>query len=130
MVTPLPCYRLLLTSSILILLCQVITIPVYAQLRLKDSTVRKQLTALQSNARTAAARHFSDSLTKQKDSLFQLFTRPALQFTGGTVSYNFNYRSNIDTPYLQKDVVQHNVSGRLDVTVAGAIPVQVNYRLR
>lgn len=57
-------------------------------------------------------------------------TRPAIRVNGGYVSYQFNYRSIIDTPYAEKDVMQHNVTGRLNVTVANLVPLQVNYWIR
>jgi hypothetical protein len=57
-------------------------------------------------------------------------TRPAFRVNGGMVCYNANYRSIIDTPYAEKGILQHNVTGRWDVTVAGIFPIQVNYWLR
>src|SRR5581483_6814047 len=57
-------------------------------------------------------------------------TRPAIRIKGGYVSYQFNYRSIIDTPYAEKNVMQHNVMGRLNVTVANLVPLQVNYWVR
>ena len=46
------------------------------------------------------------------------------------VCYTGNYRSIIDTPYGEKNFLQHNITGRWNVTVAGIFPVQVNYWLR
>jgi hypothetical protein len=57
-------------------------------------------------------------------------TRPAFRLNGGMVSYNFNYRAVIDTPYAEKDLLQHNVTGKLAITVAGIVPLQVNYWIR
>ncbi len=59
-----------------------------------------------------------------------LFSRPAFRLTNGYVNYNFNYRTNIDTPYLEKNIQQHNVLGQFNAMVAGSLPVQVNYWLR
>lgn len=57
-------------------------------------------------------------------------SKPVVKFNGGYVSYNFNYRSNIDTPYTEKDISQHQLAGRLNFTVAGIVPLQVNYWVR
>ncbi|WEK37952.1 MAG: hypothetical protein P0Y53_10615 [Candidatus Pseudobacter hemicellulosilyticus] len=51
-------------------------------------------------------------------------TRPLARFGGGYISYQFNYRSNIDTPYVEKDIVQHNVTANLLFTVADLVPVR------
>lgn len=50
-----------------------------------------------------------------------------LEFNGGFASYQFDYRSNIDTPYVEKDLAQHNTTGQLNFTVAGLIPLRVNF---
>lgn len=54
-------------------------------------------------------------------------TRPAIRFTGGHISYQFNYRSSIDTPYVEKDIAQHNTTGNLFFTVAGMLPVRATF---
>lgn len=58
----------------------------------------------------------------------QLFERKLLlKYNGGFISYNFNHRSNIDTPFLEKNITQHNITGNLNFTVAGNLPFTVNY---
>ena len=57
-------------------------------------------------------------------------TRPAFKLNGGMVCYNLNYRSLIDTPYAENNVLQHNITGRWDATVAGIVPLQINYWVR
>lgn len=56
-----------------------------------------------------------------------LYTKPLLKITGGYVSYQFNYRSAIDTPYVEKDIAQHHITGNLFLTVAGHLPVRVTW---
>ncbi len=56
-----------------------------------------------------------------------LITKPAIQFSGGYISYQFNYRANIDTPYVEKDIAQHNTTGNLGFRIAGVLPVRVNF---
>jgi hypothetical protein len=80
-----------------------------------------------------------DSLIRLKDTLVAdlkkpfrhlLKTKPALSFDGGYTSYYFNYRSAIDTPYAERNIMQHHVTGRLQVTAAGVLPLQISYWLR
>lgn len=54
-------------------------------------------------------------------------TKPLLRLNGGYVSYQFNYRSAIDTPYTEKDIAQHNITGNLQLTVAGHLPIRVSW---
>ena len=55
--------------------------------------------------------------------------KPLLQLRGGYIAYNMNYRSNIDTPVIEYNIVQNSVSGSLNLSVA-SIPLRVNYLLR
>ena len=55
---------------------------------------------------------------------------PLLKFTGGYACYNFNYRSDLDTPYTEKNITQHQVVSTLNFTVAGLIPIRVNSFIR
>jgi len=64
------------------------------------------------------------------DSLHKISKAPLLSFKGGYVNYNFAYRSNIDTPYAEKDITQHILTGSLNFVVANYIPLRVNYWLR
>jgi hypothetical protein len=67
-----------------------------------------------------------------QDSKPNLQKRPApfLRFTGGYASYNFNYRSSLDTPYTEKNITQHQVLSTMNFTVAGLIPIRVNSFIR
>ena len=55
--------------------------------------------------------------------------KPLLSFTGGMVVYNVNYRSNIDTPFAEKNTIQHVVNGSLNFSIAN-FPIRVNYLIR
>jgi hypothetical protein len=55
--------------------------------------------------------------------------KPFFKFNGGFISYNMNYRSNIDTPFAEKNILQHNTYGNLNFSVAN-LPFRVNYLLR
>jgi hypothetical protein len=55
--------------------------------------------------------------------------KPFLKFNSGFVSYNMNYRSNIDTPFTEKNILQHNAYGNINLSVAN-LPFRVNYLLR
>jgi hypothetical protein len=73
-----------------------------------------------------------DAITVDLDNPFnKLFiTRPVFRLNGGMVVYTANYRSIIDTPYAEKDILQHNITGRWEVTLGGILPIQVNYWIR
>ncbi len=58
-----------------------------------------------------------------------LKTKPLVRVNGGWVSYNYNFRSNIDTPFIEKDIQQHNSYGYISLSVGG-LPFNVNYLLR
>jgi hypothetical protein len=60
----------------------------------------------------------------------KLFGAPLIAFKGGYVNYGFDYRSNIDTPYAEKDITQHILTGGLNLSVAKNIPLKVNYWIR
>jgi hypothetical protein len=53
----------------------------------------------------------------------------SISFNGGVVNYNLSYRTNIDTPIVEKNILQHSATGNLNFGVYG-IPVSVRYLLR
>jgi len=55
---------------------------------------------------------------------------PGVRFTGGYAGYNFNYRSDLDTPYTEKNIAQHQVMSTLNFAVAGILPLRVNTFIR
>jgi hypothetical protein len=52
-------------------------------------------------------------------------TKPLVKFGGGYVSYQFDYRSNIDTPFIEKDLAQHNTTGHLNFLLGNILPMRV-----
>jgi len=54
-------------------------------------------------------------------------TKPWIKFSDGYTSYQFTYRSNIDTPYVEKDINQHNLVARLNLMIGGIAPISVIY---
>ncbi|WP_207632913.1 hypothetical protein, partial [Foetidibacter luteolus] len=48
----------------------------------------------------------------------------------GNVLYDVNYYSNIDTPFLLKDVYQHTLQAYLDITVKDHYPMRVYFTTR
>jgi hypothetical protein len=57
----------------------------------------------------------------------ELPRKHSVRFTGGSISYNFNYRSNIDTPFQEASVSQHLVSGQFNFTLSETVPVTLSY---
>lgn len=43
----------------------------------------------------------------------------------GNVLYDLDYRSNIDTPYAEKDIYQHTIQTYLDIAVKNQYPIRV-----
>ena len=58
-----------------------------------------------------------------------LKTRPFISHGKGYISYNVNYRSSIDTPIAERNVLQQNINGSVSLSVA-AIPLKTNFLLR
>ena len=52
-----------------------------------------------------------------------------LRINGGYVGYNFDYRSNIDTPFIDKNVAQNVLAGQLGVTAFNAVPLKVQEKV-
>ena len=48
----------------------------------------------------------------------------------GNLSYNFNYRSYIDTPFAQEDIMQHSIQTRLNVKIKEKYPFAVYFTSR
>lgn len=92
------------------------------------SNVKNRIASPVSQLKTPSIDSFKFDVNNPFDKLFT--TRPAFHVNGGMVCYNFNYRSLIDTPYAEKNIIHHNITGRLNVTAAGIFPLQINYWIR
>lgn len=69
-------------------------------------------------------------ITATSNKIFQATPkRSFVVLNGGFISYNLNYRSNIDTPFLENNIVQHNAYGSMNISLFN-IPFKVNYLLR
>lgn len=83
---------------------------------------QKLLFAFHSHNRDAAPKTF------KKDYDFSSFSKkPLIQFRGGYVNYNWNYRSSIDTPFAEKDISQHFITSSIGFTIAQSIPLRIVY---
>ncbi|OQP68403.1 hypothetical protein [Niastella populi] len=145
MVHSYPCYRYLIACCSLLLLhaCTAITygqlpagklhsgIPDSIPIPEKD-TLKKQLTfagsRLLKRTKDSLKNVIEVDVNNPFDKLF--ITRPAFRLNGGMIGYVGNYRSIIDTPYAEKGIIQHNITGRWDITLANIFPLQINYRVR
>jgi hypothetical protein len=70
------------------------------------------------------------SMEKGENTAINKTRRPFLDFTGGYASYTFNYRSDLDTPYTEKNIAQHQVLSTLNFRVGGLVPIKVNSFIR
>lgn len=125
-----PCPLLRYPCLVLLALC--FTLGASAQLR--DSTQVDSIAQiplhkkLLDSAKTLLLLHKPVVEIDYKKPFKNLFiNKPLVRFTGGQVSYQFNYRSNIDTPYVEKDIAQHNTTGNLHFTVAGILPLRLTF---
>lgn len=53
--------------------------------------------------------------------------KPLAKFSGGYVSYQFDYRSNIDTPFVERNLAQHNTTGQLNFMLGNLLPMRVTF---
>jgi hypothetical protein len=58
------------------------------------------------------------------------FSKPWLRSNGGYISYMADYRSNIDTPYAEKNIMQHLLTGTMRFSVAKNLPLIANFWIR
>lgn len=68
-------------------------------------------------------------VAKQATDRFSQSDRQWLQMHGN-VSYDFFYRSAVDTPYADRNIMQHTVSTRIYATLKKSIPVVVEVNAR
>lgn len=54
---------------------------------------------------------------------------PLLSIGQGYISYNFNFRNRIDTPFAEKNISQHTINSSMRVAIKG-FPVLVNTLIR
>lgn len=70
---------------------------------------------------------FSTWLASLKKTSIPFSSKPFLRIGSGYINYNWNYRSGIDTPIIEKNISQHLVSGSFNTTIANSIPLRVTY---
>lgn len=62
--------------------------------------------------------------------LLPKFSTPSISVYGGRAEYTTFYRSNIDTPYSQKNLYQHQVNTTMNILVGNQIPLRVSALFR
>lgn len=65
-----------------------------------------------------------DSLAIKKFTL--KLGKPLIEFQDAFLSYNYNYRSNIDTPFVEKEISQHTINANVSFTLAKLFPLFLN----
>ncbi|HMG66752.1 MAG TPA: hypothetical protein VK588_03665, partial [Chitinophagaceae bacterium] len=55
---------------------------------------------------------------------------PLVHFGGGYINYAYNCRSATDTPFAEKNIGQHNITGTTGVMLANILPVNINFWIR
>ncbi len=140
-------HRLILLSPYLVLLLVFLSFALHVSAQFSDTSWKNQLSSQKIKpvsldsmfGRPDPPIHFtgikkiqtpvSDSLS---DALYRKYFpgKPAVKFEGGYVNYNFFYRSNLDTPFIQNGVDQNLVNAAANVLIADKYPVRVSVALR
>lgn len=63
-------------------------------------------------------------------SLPKFSAKRPIQISSGNVNYVYDYRSNIDTPYVDRNVSQHSLIGQFNATLFNAAPIKVSFFIR
>lgn len=58
---------------------------------------------------------------------FPVFSKPIIDFNGGYINYQWNFRSGIDTPFVEKNLSQHLITSSASLTIANALPLRITY---
>ena len=71
-----------------------------------------------------------DTLKWNTKNLSDLKSSPLISFRGAYISYDFSYRSNLDTPFAEKNLSQHISTGNLNFPILNKFPIRVTYLVR
>lgn len=110
------------------------------KIEILDTSMKKSINSLIAGIKKSGTEKFKSIAVTNTDSTLKRFffkyslkgllkPGPLVKLNGGFISYNLNYRSNIDTPFLEKNILQHNIYGNMNLSVAG-IPLKINYLIR
>jgi hypothetical protein len=76
-----------------------------------------------------------DSVLKKMKAAFPQFALPAFSkpfaaLTGGRLDYTWYYRNNMDTPFIQQNVYQHQLNASAGLVPGNVLPLRVNAQVR
>lgn len=106
------------------------SIPVKQQLKSKLHTLLPAFLSDSNNRRlkdTGVVKKLAAPFGKYR---FDSKPKHFIQSTGGYVSYELNYRSNIDTPFAEKNITQHTITGSAGVQLFDKLPLRINFWVR
>lgn len=89
-----------------------------------DSVARQKLENAISLPDTSGLSSWFSSLKKP---FIEFTSKPLLKIGSGHISYNWNYRSGIDTPIVEKNISQHLVTSSFNATIVNTIPLRITY---
>jgi hypothetical protein len=87
-----------------------------------DSLALQKLKRLIALPDSAVLRSFNPI---QKAPIGNIGRKPFVSLKGGYINYQWNYRSNIDTPFLESNISQHLIAASVDLEVSGVLPLRV-----
>jgi hypothetical protein len=73
---------------------------------------------------------FKNRFLKSPQLVLPKFSKPFLAVGSGVIDYSFYYRSQVDTPFYQTDVYQHQVNGSVNMVLCNLIPFRINTLIR
>lgn len=100
-----------------------------------NEQLKEKKAVIQSVFSTKKITNITDSLPgRLKASIIQVKPslpkpRGGLNLQSGMLAYNFNYRSILDTPFAERNVAQHIISGQVNM-LAWNMPLKANFLLR
>jgi hypothetical protein len=89
-----------------------------------DSIAKQKLTEAISLPDTSGLSAWLSSYKKQA---VAFSAKPFVRIGSGYINYSWNYRSGIDTPFVERNLSQHLVTGSFNATIANTIPLRVTY---
>lgn len=98
-----------------------------SKLQSKFKENKNQLENKANNARqalTSKGRYdtLRQSFLNTHDLGLPVLSKPLWKVGGGQVAYNFNYRSNTDTPYAERNIYQHMINASVDFSLMNQLP--------
>ncbi len=71
-----------------------------------------------------------DKMNNLSENIVPKFSKPLLIVKDGQLDISSFYRSHLDTPYVQKDLYQHQANGAMRILLGNQLPFRLTFLLR